>query len=282
MKEIKFRYFLNGQEVDGDFINWEYTTSIMSKDNEIYATYNPEDIDYVYGKSVEEDKDGGVFINDMLGSILLNSPNELLGSGCRHIDIIHNPQVEILKELAEKLVITDSGKLSMGVLNPNAKLEVKSLSNLGIADSGAIQASAYKEDNYVSPLPKGLKQDGFQNPTEGVKHNKYKAPLDIVQTRQFTKALQALALATAFGNKKYEATDKDFLNFKRVAGGSQTYFDAAARHNAERNEVDEDSGLPHVIHAVWDMMAALEIYIEESGIDIKEFSKLYLENLHSK
>lgn len=257
MKEIEFKYFLNGQEVDGDFINWEYTTSIMSKDNEIYATYNPEDIDYVYGKSVEEDKDGGVFINDMLGSILLNSPNELLGSGCRHIDIIHNPQVEILKELAEKLVITDSGKLSMGVLNPNAKLEVKSLS-------------------------KRLKQDGFQNSTEGVKHNKHKAPLDIVQTRQFPKALQALALATAFGNKKYEATDKDFLNFKRVAGGSQTYFDAAARHNAERSEVDEDSGLPHVIHAVWDMMAALEIYIEESGIDIKEFSKLYLENLHSK
>lgn len=254
MKEIKFRYFLNGQEVDGDFINWEYTTSIMSKDNEIYTTYNPEDIDYVYGKSVEEDKDGGVFINDMLGSILLNSPNELLGSGCRHIDIIHNPQVEILKELSEKLVITDSGKLSMGVLNPNAKLEVKSLSNLGIADSGAIQASAYKEDNYVSPLSKGS--------SEGIKHNKHKAPLSLIFT-QFPKALEAVAKCSAYGHNKYKETDKDFLNFKRVNGGSRTYSDAGLRHRLEIG-LDLESNLPHQYHVAWNALAELQLWIEEN------------------
>ncbi len=115
---------------------------------------------------------------------------------------------------------------------------------------------------------------------EGVKHNSYKAPLDIVINRQFPKALQMVSLATAFGNKKYEATDKDFLNFKRVKGGSQTYFDACARHNAERNEVDSDSNLPHGIHAVWNMLAALELVIEEENVDVKEFSKMYLESLH--
>lgn len=115
----------------------------------------------------------------------------------------------------------------------------------------------------------------------GVKHNSLKAPLDIVINRQFPKALQILALATAFGNKKYEATDKDFLNFKRVAGGSQTYFDAAARHNAQRNEEDKDSLLPHLVHAVWNMLASLEITIEENDIDVQEYSKMYLEYLHN-
>lgn len=114
----------------------------------------------------------------------------------------------------------------------------------------------------------------------GLKYNKHKAPLDILQVTQFPKALQVLALATAFGNKKYEATDKDFLNFKRVAGGSQTYFDAAARHNVQRNSLDKDSLLPHLVHSVWNMLAALEITIEEEGIDVQEFSKSYLEYLH--
>lgn len=123
-------------------------------------------------------------------------------------------------------------------------------------------------------------QNEFDKIIEGVKHNKHKAPLDILQVRQFPKALQMLALATAYGHEKYKETDKDFLNFKRVKGGSQTYFDAAARHNAERYEFDDESNLPHMLHAVWDMLAALEMYIEENGTDVKEFSKEYLEYLH--
>lgn len=112
----------------------------------------------------------------------------------------------------------------------------------------------------------------------GVKHNKLKAPLDIVQTRQFPKALQLLALATAYGNHKYSATDKDFLNFKRVEGGSQTYFDAMARHSTNRNGIDE-SGLHHIIHSTWGALASLEIWAEENEINIEEYSKEYLSNL---
>lgn len=114
----------------------------------------------------------------------------------------------------------------------------------------------------------------------GVKHNKAKAPLDTLQTIQFPKALQLLALASAFGHNKYRETDKDFLNYKRVEGGSKNYFEAAARHNTERNDKDDESGLNHVIHVAWNMMAALELWAEENNINIKEFSKEYLENLH--
>jgi hypothetical protein len=222
MKEIDFKYFLNGEEVNGDLINWDYSTSVRCKDNEIYVEFSPEDADYIYGFSVE--KDVPSIFKDLIGSILLNTSK---------IDSVANRQ----EEQAKSQVIMQNSQAEMIV-------------------------------------------DLAKNLTQGVKHNKFKVPLDIVQTRQFPKALQALALATAFGNNKYKETDKDFLNFKRVDGGSQTYFDAAARHNSERGEVDEDSGLPHVIHAVWDMMAALEIYIEESGINIKDFSKKYLEYLH--
>lgn len=113
----------------------------------------------------------------------------------------------------------------------------------------------------------------------GQKHNKLKAPLDILQTRQFSKALQLLALATAYGNHKYKDTDSDFLNFKRVEGGSQTYLDAQSRHATDRNNLDNESGLHHIIHSIWNGMAALEIWAEENKIDIEEYSKNYLKSL---
>ena len=116
----------------------------------------------------------------------------------------------------------------------------------------------------------------------GEKHNKLKVPLDILQTRQFPKALQLLALATSYGNYKYKNTDLDFLNFKRVEGGSQTYLDASARHSTDRNALDSESGLHHIIHGVWNQIAALEIWAEENKINIEEYSKNYLENLQNQ
>lgn len=222
MEKAEFKYFLDGEEVDGRLINWEYSTSITSRGNEIHVEYNPEDAGDIYAYFEEPQES---ITPDIFGSILLNG----LLAGMKIYDASNNS-----KEVTER-------------------------------------------------IPKDCSSMCEESPVEsnvGVKHNKHKVPLDIIQTRQFPKALQAIALATAFGNKKYEATDKDFLNFKRVAGGSQTYFDAAARHNAEREEIDEDSGLPHIFHAVWDMMAGLELFLEENEVDIKVISKLYLEDLH--
>lgn len=216
MKKVEFKYFLDGKEVDGSLINWEYSTSIVCRGNDIYVDYEKQDSEHIYNY-FEEPKES--IIPDIFASILLNG----------------------------LLPIADSGE----------NVEEK------IMEACDTVSGDYSIDSSV-----------------GVKHNKYKAPLDIVQTRQFPKALQAVALATAFGNKKYEATDKDFLNFKRVTGGSQTYFDAAARHNTEREEIDEDSGLPHIIHAVWDMLAGLELFLEENEVDIKVLSQLYLQDLH--
>ena len=112
----------------------------------------------------------------------------------------------------------------------------------------------------------------------GVKYNQLKPRLDVVINTQFPKALQLIALATEYGNSKYKETDLDMLNFKRVVGGSQTYFDSCARHSTDRNGLDE-SGLPHIIHAVWSSLAGLELWAEENRINIKEFTENYMKNL---
>lgn len=107
----------------------------------------------------------------------------------------------------------------------------------------------------------------------GIKFNKGKAPLDVMQTIQFPNALYLLSLASKYGHEKYNANgeDEDFLNFTRVAGGSQTFFDAAARHNTDRNNLDEESGLHHIIHSVWNNLAALELWVKENNVNVKKY-----------
>ncbi len=83
-------------------------------------------------------------------------------------------------------------------------------------------------------------------------------------TVQFPKAIEAIAKATLFGHNKYKNTDSDFLNYKRVEGGSQTYADAGARHGLYKNKIDIDSGLPHIILKAWNILAELELWIEEN------------------
>lgn len=101
-------------------------------------------------------------------------------------------------------------------------------------------------------------------PKLGIKHNQGKLPIDTVLTKQFPKAVKALVECSLYGHEKYKETDKDWLNFKRVPGGSQTYADAAARHNQEKGSRDEESGLLHIQHKLWNVMAEVELWIEEN------------------
>lgn len=98
----------------------------------------------------------------------------------------------------------------------------------------------------------------------GVKQNSGKLPMDKMISIQFPKALEAVCKATLFGHNKYKETDIDFLNFKRVEGGSQTYADALQRHNLNKVQTDDESGLPHIYHKCWNALAELELWIEEN------------------
>jgi hypothetical protein len=99
---------------------------------------------------------------------------------------------------------------------------------------------------------------------EGIKHNKGKLPLDTMITKQFPNALEAVCKATQFGHQKYIKFDKDYLNFLKVEGGSQTYADAGQRHNLHKNEIDKESKLPHIYLKCWNALAELELWIQEN------------------
>lgn len=99
----------------------------------------------------------------------------------------------------------------------------------------------------------------------GQKFNNDKVPLDTIITKQFPKAIKAIAECTMFGHHKYINSDADFLNFKRVKGGSQTYADALMRHAMDKGILDLESGLPHAYHKAWNALAELELWIEEQS-----------------
>lgn len=98
--------------------------------------------------------------------------------------------------------------------------------------------------------------------TIGVKFNKDKAPLSIL-FKQFPKALEAISKCSEYGHDKYKETDIDFLNFKRVLGGSRAYADAGLRHRLQSG-LDSESGLPHQFHMAWNSLAELQLWIEEN------------------
>jgi hypothetical protein len=114
---------------------------------------------------------------------------------------------------------------------------------------------------------------------KGVKHNSFKLPMSKLFI-QFPDALQAVILASCYGNYKYP-TDTDWLNFKRVEGGSQTYRDAEIRHFLG-GEKDKESNLPEIFHQTWNKLAELQLWLEENNINIKEFSENYIKDLHNK
>lgn len=139
----------------------------------------------------------------------------------------------------------------------------------------------YKSDEYDTELATISKEDidkmldelakqplQFMSNVKGQKFNEDKLPMDIVLFRQFPKAIQAVAKCSLNGHNKYKETDQDWLNFKRVEGGSQTYADAAFRHSFDKGSLN-DSGLPHIFHKLWNVMAEVELYIEENNIKIE-------------
>lgn len=137
-----------------------------------------------------------------------------------------------------------------------------------------------KELNKAQTL-KRLKESVKQ--LEGQKFNETKLPMSKLFI-QFPRALQAIVLASCYGNSKYP-NDIDWKNFERVEGGSTSYLDAQIRHKLDEQiygQDDSESELFHIFHELWNKMAECELFIRENNIDIKEYSKKYLKKLAEK
>lgn len=72
----------------------------------------------------------------------------------------------------------------------------------------------------------------------------------------FANALLEVAKVGTFGAAKYTPH-----GWKSVSNGVERYRSAAYRHLLTGRFIDANSGLPHLAHAAWNCLAALELII---------------------
>lgn len=79
----------------------------------------------------------------------------------------------------------------------------------------------------------------------------------------FPNALMGVAMVATFGANKYTRN-----GWKDVPQGKQRYAAAEGRHKLERFKGfvnDDESGLPHQFHEVWNALAQLELWYTGKG-----------------
>jgi hypothetical protein len=101
---------------------------------------------------------------------------------------------------------------------------------------------------------------GLNQHSPGAKMDSGKNRLGLV-LGGFAQALQAVGEIGTFGANKY--TDNGWMT---VPHGQSRYMDAALRHQLKYLSgelVDPDSGLPHLAHLAWNVLAVLELSNKE-------------------
>lgn len=79
----------------------------------------------------------------------------------------------------------------------------------------------------------------------------------------FPHALEQVAKVSTYGANKYSR-----LGWVHVPDGEQRYFDALGRHMleyAKGQDADPESGLLHLAHAAWNVLAVLELQCRNLG-----------------
>ncbi len=105
-----------------------------------------------------------------------------------------------------------------------------------------------------------------KNPHEaGAKLDAGKLRADLV-LGDFAHALEAVVEVGTFGANKYSPS-----GWLCLEDAEQRYADAAGRHwlkMKQGEEIDPDSGLPHLAHYAWNVLAGLELTMREEYYDI--------------
>ena len=99
---------------------------------------------------------------------------------------------------------------------------------------------------------------------EGRKLDQGKPPVYQGVIKYFPRALMEVAKVSAKGAEKY-----DWHNWKLVDNKETRYRDAMMRHLIEEQitELDEETELMHLAHAVWNGLAVLEMMLESNDSD---------------
>lgn len=250
-------------------------------------TYKEEQANYHQVATDKEHKKGNITTSSYTKPVCKIDPKEYNKSGFN--TKTGNFEYEFKNKNSENIesIVFDPSKSPIEMFIARYKTDEKPMENtskeynIDLTQKEIDRVSSIAMESLQRPIDSNFSKASYQEPQKiGIKNNKNKPSLDIVINKQFPNALQLIALATEYGHNKYLAKDELYDNFRNVEGGSQTYFDAAARHNTDRNGVDNESGLPHIIHASWGFLAGLELWAEENNIDIKDFSENYMKNLN--
>lgn len=92
----------------------------------------------------------------------------------------------------------------------------------------------------------------------GMKDDKAKPLAGCLST--FPRALESVVSCFTYGASKYSRD-----NWQAVPDGAQRYYDAFWRHLIKSGieEFDPESGIPHIDHALWNLMAHRELTLRQ-------------------
>lgn len=155
-----------------------------------------------------------------------------------------------------------------------AKLSETTLDVPPVVDWGKCRVNQISPSNN-QPLPEWLQQnaavvtiDASKVPapytpsgTVGKKFDGGKPPMVQGMLYYFGKALEGVALVSAYGRAKYDAVFAD-KNWAKVDNAKGRYADALLRHLTaySRGEaIDEESGKPHIDMVAWNALALSEL-----------------------
>lgn len=110
-------------------------------------------------------------------------------------------------------------------------------------------------------LKDAARNKGMMGDQVGAKYSDDKAPMGIM-LRQFPLALQGVAQRSLYGHNKYKEFDHDWMNFKRAPDAINQYLNATVRHLAEIG--DDENSLEHLKAAAWNILATLQITLENN------------------
>ena len=119
------------------------------------------------------------------------------------------------------------------------------------------------------PKHQGVKTLTEQDPndlfphTPGAKLDANKPNCDLV-FGGFPNALLEVAKVGTFGAQRYSNN-----GWKSVPNGVNRYRSAAYRHLLSNGFLDNDSNLPHLAHAAWNCLAALELLLAKNEIHVQ-------------
>ena len=105
--------------------------------------------------------------------------------------------------------------------------------------------------------------------TAGVKHDQGKPRVGLM-VQDFSRALTEVAKVSTFGAEKYSPS-----GWVSVENAQERYTDALYRHLlASASEyADPESGLPHLAHAAWNVLAILELRQRDCARDSIQSSR---------